>query len=76
VVVFEGPSAGGGVPSSTVDPGVPLGPGLGATFFGDCGFIGREPEGSEGPLQNRMVKTGTLVAVVVAIMVGVDDLGQ
>jgi hypothetical protein len=32
VVVSEGPSAGGGVSSSTVDPGVPLGPGLGATW--------------------------------------------
>jgi hypothetical protein len=32
VVVSEGPSAGGGVWSSVVDPGVPLGPGLGGTW--------------------------------------------
>jgi hypothetical protein len=31
VVVPEGPAAGGGVWSSAVDPGVPLGPGLGGT---------------------------------------------
>src|SRR6187399_21003 len=31
VVVPEGPSAGGGVRSTAVDPGVPLGPGLLAT---------------------------------------------
>jgi len=31
VVVPEGPSAGGGVLSTVVDPGVPLGPGLLAT---------------------------------------------
>src|ERR1700682_355892 len=31
VVVAEGPSAGGGVLSTAVDPGVPLGPGLLAT---------------------------------------------
>src|ERR1700686_633973 len=31
VVVPEGPSAGGGVVSTAVDPGVPLGPGLIAT---------------------------------------------
>jgi len=31
VVVPEGPSAGGGVRSTVVDPGVPLGPGLLAT---------------------------------------------
>src|ERR1700720_4107818 len=28
VVVSEGPAAGGGVRSSAVDPGIPLGPGL------------------------------------------------
>jgi hypothetical protein len=32
VLVSEGPTAGGGVWFSTVDPGVPLGPGLGATW--------------------------------------------
>jgi hypothetical protein len=32
VVMSEGPTAGGGVSSSTVDPGVPLGPELGGTW--------------------------------------------
>src|SRR6266446_9049365 len=32
VVVPEGPSAGGGVRSTVVDPGVPLGPGLVSTW--------------------------------------------
>jgi hypothetical protein len=33
VVVSEGPAAGGGVWSTAVDPGVPLGPGLLATWL-------------------------------------------
>jgi hypothetical protein len=56
VVVPEGPSAGGGVVSIVVDPGVPLGPGLLATC---CGF-----HGAHMMMAKSITKAATIMANV------------
>jgi hypothetical protein len=56
VVVPEGPAAGGGVWSTAVDPGVPLGPGLLAT----CLVF----HGPHMRMANTTMKAATIMASV------------
>jgi len=56
VVFPEGPSAGGGVVSTAVDPGVPLGPGLLST----CRVL----HGPQVTMANRRTKAATTMASV------------
>jgi hypothetical protein len=60
VVPPEGPSAGGGVRSTAVDPGVPLGPGLLAT----C----RVFHGPDAIMTNTRTKAATIAASVTPLV--------
>jgi hypothetical protein len=60
VVPPEGPSAGGGVRSTAVDPGVPLGPGLLAT----CPVF----HGPDAIMTNTRTKAATIAASVMPLV--------